>query len=295
MSRFTAINLSGLTPPDVIETLDYEAIVSEMRDDLVARFPAIEGVIDLESEPARKLIEAFAYREMLLRARINDAARSVLLASSYGSNLDHLAALFATARMQIEDATGALVAEDDARLRRRVQLAPEAFSVAGPAGAYIYHALSAAPWARDATAIMTQPGRVRVTILREGADPIPNLAEREAVRLSLIENDVRPLTDMVEVLGPEVRRTEITATLTLYPGPDGSVVREHALAAVSEWVEANRMLGMNLRRSALFSKLHQEGVHSVELASPAEGIVLGPTEVYTIDAITVTVAALRDL
>ncbi|OSQ54955.1 hypothetical protein MCRY_20945 [Marivita cryptomonadis] len=295
MSRFTAINLSGLTPPDVIETLDYEAIVSEMRDDLVARFPAIEGVIDLESEPARKLIEAFAYREMLLRARINDAARSVLLASSYGSNLDHLAALFATARMQIEDATGALVAEDDARLRRRVQLAPEAFSVAGPAGAYIYHALSAAPWARDATAIMTQPGRVRVTILREGADPIPNLAEREAVRLSLIENDVRPLTDMVEVLGPEVRRTEITATLTLYPGPDGSVVRERALAAVSEWVEANRMLGMNLRRSALFSKLHQEGVHSVELASPAEGIVLGPTEVYTIDAITVTVAALRDL
>jgi phage-related baseplate assembly protein len=73
------------------------------------------------------------------------------------------------------------------------------------------------------------------------------------------------------------------------------VVRERALAAVSEWVEANRMLGMNLRRSALFSKLHQEGVHSVELASPAEGIVLGPTEVYTIDAITVTVAALRDL
>jgi len=59
MSRFTAINLSGLTPPDVIETLDYEAIVTEMRDDLVARFPAITGVIDLESEPARKLIEAF--------------------------------------------------------------------------------------------------------------------------------------------------------------------------------------------------------------------------------------------
>jgi phage-related baseplate assembly protein len=294
MSRFTAINLSGLTPPDVIETLDYETIVSEMRDDLVARFPAIEGVIDLESEPARKLIEAFAYREMLLRARINDAARSVLLASSYGSNLDHLAALFATARMQIEDATSALVAEDDARLRRRVQLAPEAFSVAGPEGAYVYHVLSAAPWARDATAIMTQPGRVRVTLLREGTDPAPNLAERETVRLSLIDNDVRPLTDMVEVLGPEVRRTEITATLTLYPGPDGSVVRDRALAAVSEWVEANRMLGMNLRRSALFAKLHQEGVHSVELASPAEDIVLGPTEVYAIDAITVTVAALRD-
>jgi phage-related baseplate assembly protein len=294
MSRFTAINLSGLTPPDVIETLDYERIVTEMRDDLVARFPAIAGVIDLESEPARKLIEAFAYREMLLRARINDAARAVLLASSYGSNLDHLAALFATERMQVEDETGSLVQEDDDRLRRRVQLAPEAFSVAGPEGAYIYHALSAAPWARDATAIMTSPGRVRVTLLREGADPIPTLAERETVRLSLIDNDVRPLTDMVELLGPQVVRTEITATLTLYPGPDGSVVRDRAFSALSDWVESNRMLGMNLRRSALFSKLHQEGVHSVELASPAEDIVLGPTEVYAIDAIKVTVANLRD-
>ena len=58
MSRFTAINLSGLASPDVIETLDYETIVKDMRDDLVARFPAIAGVIDLESEPARKLIEA---------------------------------------------------------------------------------------------------------------------------------------------------------------------------------------------------------------------------------------------
>ena len=294
MSRFTAINLAGLPPPDVIETLDYETIVRNMRDDLVARFPDIAGVIDLESEPARKLIEAFAYRELLLRARINDAARSVLLASAYGSNLDHLAALFATARMQVEDETGALVAEDDARLRRRVQLAPDAFSVAGPEGAYVYHALGAAPWARDATAIMTTPGRVRVTMLRAGDDPAPSLEEREAVRLSLIDNDVRPLTDMVEVLGPTVHPVTINATLTLYPGPDGNLVRDRAVTALSTWVKTNRMLGMNLRRSAIFSKLHQEGVHSVDLISPAADLVLEPTEVYATQAITVTVADLRD-
>lgn len=294
MSRFTAINLAGLPPPDVIETLDYETIVRDMRDDLVVRFPDIAGVIDLESEPARKLIEAFAYRELLLRARINDAARSVLLASAYGTNLDHLAALFATARMQVEDETGALVAEDDARLRRRVQLAPDAFSVAGPEGAYVYHALGAAPWARDASAIMTTPGRVRVTMLRAGDDHMPSLEEREAVRLSLIDNDVRPLTDMVEVLGPAVHPVTITATLTLYPVPDGNLVRDRAVTALTTWVETNRMLGMNLRRSAIFSKLHQEGVHSVDLISPAADIVLGPTEVYAVEAITITVADLRD-
>lgn len=294
MSRFTAINLSGLTPPEVIETLDFEAIVTDMRDDLVARFPAIAGVIDLQSEPARKLIEAFAYREMLLRARINDAARSVFLASASGTDLDHIAALFATERMQVEDETGALVDETDAQLRRRVQLAPEAFSVAGPEGAYIYHALKAASWARDASAISPEPGKVRVTMLRAGDDPIPTSAETEAVRQSLIDNDVRPLTDIVEVLGPTVRNATITATLTLYPGPDGNVVRDRAIAALTEWVEANRMLGMNLRRSAIFSKLHQEGVHSVDLTSPAADLVLDATEVYAIDAINVSVATVRD-
>jgi phage-related baseplate assembly protein len=285
MSRFTAINLSGLTPPDIIETLDYEAIVTAMRDDLVARFPLIVGVIDLESEPARKLIEAFAYREMRLRARVNDAARAVLLASSYGTNLDHLGALFATARQD---------GESDDRFRRRIQLAPEAFSVAGPEGAYQYHALTVAPWARDVSAISPRPGVVRVTVLKTGANPAPTLAEREMIRLHLKDEAIRPLTDVVEVLPPLIRRTRIVARLTLYPGPDGEVVRQRALTAVTEWVEKNRMLGMNLRRSALFAALHQEGVHSVDLVSPAADLVLDVTEVYAIDGIEVTINSTRD-
>jgi phage-related baseplate assembly protein len=285
MSRFTAIDLSGLTPPGIIETLDYEAIVAAMRDDLVDRFPLIAGVIDLESEPARKLIEAFAYREMGLRARINDAARAVLLASSFGTNLDHIGALFVTARQE---------GESDDRFRRRIQLAPEAFSVAGPEGAYQYHALTVAPWARDVSAVSRRPGVVRVTVLKEGSDPCPAIAEREAVRLHLDNEAIRPLTDVVEVLPPNIRPTRIVARLTLYPGPDGEVVRQRALAAVTSWVEKNRMLGMNLRRSALYAALHQEGVHSVDLVSPAEDLVLDVTEIYAVDAIEVSVSSIRD-
>ncbi len=285
MSRFTAIDLSGLKPPDVIEALDYEAIVTAMRDDLVERFPLIAGVIDLESEPTRKLIEAFAYRELRLRARINDAARAVLLASSYGTNLDHLGALFATARQD---------GESDDRFRRRIQLAPEAFSVAGPEGAYQYHALSVAPWARDVSAISTRPGVVRVTVLKTGSDPAPTLVERETIRLHLRDEAIRPLTDVVEVLAPAIRRTRIVARLTLYPGPDAQVVRQRALSAVTSWVEKNRMLGMNLRRSALYAALHQEGVHSVDLASPAEDLVLDVTQVYAVDAIEVSASSIRD-
>jgi phage-related baseplate assembly protein len=285
MSRFSAIDLSGLKPPDIIENLDYEAIVTAMRDDLLARFPLIAGVIDLESEPARKLIEAFAYRELRLRARINDAARAVLLAVSYGTNLDHLGALFATERQD---------GESDDRFRRRIQLAPEAFSVAGPEGAYQYHALTVAPWARDVSAISTRPGIVRVTVLKTGADPSPTLAERETIRLHLRSEAIRPLTDVVEVLAPAIRRTRIVARLTLYPGPDGEVVRQRALSAVTSSVEKNRMLGMNLRRSALYAALHQEGVHSVDMISPADDLVLDVTEVYAVENIEVTIASVRD-
>jgi phage-related baseplate assembly protein len=285
MTRFTAIDLSGLTPPGIIETLDHEAIVTAMRNDLVERFPLIAGVIDLESEPARKLIEAFAYRELRLRARINDAARAVLLASSWGTNLDHLGALFATVRQ---------AGETDDRFRRRIQLAPEAFSVAGPEGAYQYHTLTVAPWARDVSAVSRRPGVVRVTVLKEGLDPMPVLAEREAIRLHLRDEAIRPLTDVVEVMAPAIRRTRIVAKLTLYPGPDAQVVRQRALAAVTAWMEKNRMLGMNLRRSALYAALHQEGVHSVDLVSPAEDLVLDVTEVYAVDAIEVSVGSVRD-
>ncbi len=285
MSRFSAIDLSALTPPDIIETLDYETIVKEMRDDLVARFPLIAGVIDLESEPARKLIETFAYRELRLRARINDGARAVLLASSYGTNLDHLAALFGAARQD---------GEADDRLRRRVQLAPEAFSVAGPEGAYQYHVLTVAPWARDVSAIMTQPGVVRVTVLRSGPDPLPTEAERETIRVHLRDEAIRPLTDVVQVLPPTVRTVTIEARLTLYPGPDAGVVQSRAAISLGDWLERNRMLGMNLRRSAIFARLHQEGVHSVELISPVEDIVLDDTEVFAIAGMTITTASTRD-
>ena len=285
MSRFTAINLAGLAPPDIIETLDYEAIVTAMRNDLVARFPLIAGVIDLQSEPARKLIEAFAYRELGLRARINDAARAVLLATSYGTNLDHLGALFATARQDNET---------DERFRRRIQLAPEAFSVAGPEGAYQYHALTIAPWARDVSATTPRPGVVRISVLKEGADPVPTRAERETIRQHVANAAIRPLTDVVQVVAPLVRRTAIAARLILYPGPDSTVVRARALQALVHWVEANRKLGMNLRRSALIAKLHQEGVHAVDLTAPAEDMVLDVTEVYAIDRIDLAIASTRD-
>lgn len=71
---FTGVDLSRLPPPDIIETLDYEVIRAEALAKFATFFPDFDA--RLESDPVVKLIEIFAFREMILRQRINDAARA---------------------------------------------------------------------------------------------------------------------------------------------------------------------------------------------------------------------------
>ena len=55
MARFLTINLDGMDPPDIIETLDYEDILVEIKDDMDERMDDLGltfDVKDLESDPA---------------------------------------------------------------------------------------------------------------------------------------------------------------------------------------------------------------------------------------------------
>ena len=88
MSSFTAIDLSNIPAPEVVETLDFSAILAAMVADLQARDPAFTALV--ESDPAWKILEVAAYRELLLRQRINDASRAVMLAFATGADLEHL-------------------------------------------------------------------------------------------------------------------------------------------------------------------------------------------------------------
>ena len=93
------IDLSKLPAPQLIEELDYEAILNEMRKKLRELLPEWTGY-ELESDPANKVLEVAAYREMLLRQRVNEAARGVLIAFAQGSDLDHLAAFYPEKRLE---------------------------------------------------------------------------------------------------------------------------------------------------------------------------------------------------
>lgn len=122
MSRFSAIELSKLPSPDAVETLDFKQILGEMKANLIARDPTLETALSFESEPITKLLEVCAYRELILRQRINDASRSVMLAYAKGSDLDHLAALFGVERQTRDTALTNQDFENDDHFRQRISV-----------------------------------------------------------------------------------------------------------------------------------------------------------------------------
>ncbi|WP_232343281.1 hypothetical protein [Novosphingopyxis sp. YJ-S2-01] len=123
----TAIDLSRLPKPEVVREIDYETILTEMLADLRARFPDFSALV--ESDPAYKVLEVAAYREMVNRQKGNDAALAVMIAYAAGADLDNLAALFGVQRLTIVEADdekgiGQQLESDD-NLRERVLLAPD--------------------------------------------------------------------------------------------------------------------------------------------------------------------------
>ncbi|ETZ04387.1 baseplate assembly protein J [Holospora undulata HU1] len=66
-------DLTRLQNPNVIESLEYETIFSHMKQELIRLDPTFSAL--LESDPAMKILEIAAWREPLLRQRVNDAAR----------------------------------------------------------------------------------------------------------------------------------------------------------------------------------------------------------------------------
>lgn len=278
MARFAAPDLVGLTPPGVVEALDYEEILQDLKSDCVARLQSdgIEYDVEmLESDPVVKILEVVAYRELLLRARVNSAARSVMLSFAQGSDLEQLGVYYGVTRMLVSPATqdSPAVYEDDERLRTRIQLAPEAFSAAGPRGAYIFHTMTVNPTIKSVAVYQDMPGSVQVLPLVSTGDGIPSSAVLSAVRLRLNSDEIRPLTDMVTVRAPNKLEYSIDITLNIKPGPDHIAIKNSAIEAIRKYLDTRCLVGSPVHVSALTAAAHVSGVESVTVHEPAADVV----------------------
>lgn len=256
------IDLSKLPVPDVIETVDFEtefgAVLERYRVLMGDQWTAL-----LESDPVMKLLQDVAYEKIMLRARVNAAARAVLLASARSTDLEHVLALLGARRLEQE--------QDDA-FRERGRLAPYGFSTAGPANAYKYHALSAHDDVLDVWVDRPEDGIVRVTVLSRSGQGVPSDAVLTAVRTRLNAEDVRPLSDTVSVEPARVVLWSLNAVLHFPSGAAIEPALAAAKAAAEAYAVAARKINRPLRRSMVIAALGVAGVIDVELLSLPDDI-----------------------
>lgn len=294
----TPIDLSLLPAPQVVEPLDYEQILAEMLADLQARDPDFDALV--ESDPAHKVLQVAAYRELLIRQRVNDSARAVMLAYAEGSDLEHLAALYGISRLLVDPGNPEAIPpapptyESDAALRRRVRMAPEGWTSAGSVGAYRYHAISSDPKVLDVSVQSLSPGEVLVTVLSHEGSGAASPSLLQTVSSALSDETVRPLCDGVTVQGAQIVPYVIEAALTLYHGPDEEAVRLEAQAAAQVYAAETHRLGRDVTLSGLYAALHRPGVQKVRLISPPSGLDMAPHQASWCDALSVTVEGRDD-
>lgn len=296
------IDLSRLPSPQVVENLDFETLLEQRKQAFLDRVPSdqrddFEQTIALDSEPASMLLQEGAYREMLLRHRINEAARSVMLAYATGADLDQMAANLGVFRKLIspEDPTTRpptpAVYESDDSFRRVAQLALEATTVAGSRQAYTFHTLNAHADVADA---FIDPdaasGEVRVVVLSRTGDGQAAADVLLAVQSALSAEDVRPLNDTVIIESAKIVRFRVTATLHIATGPSAAQVIATARSSLERYLSDERGIGRSIPLSGIYAALHQPGVTRVQIEEPTTDIQCDPDEAGYCAAITLTKA-----
>ena len=297
MSSTNAIDLSKLPAPNIIEQLDFEVILAEMLADHRARMEASgqEFTALVESDPAYKVLETAAYRELLLRQRVNEAAHAVMLAYAAKADLEQIGGNYGVERLVIDegdpDATPPIepTYESDADFRARIVLSIQGYTTAGSIGSYKFHALSASGDVLDVAINSLDYGVVNVAILsRTGTGTAPQTTI-DAVDAALNADVVRPLNDTVNVQTAEIIEYTIEASLVLYGGAGSEQVLAAAQTAADEYTTNMRRLGHDITLSAVYGALHQAGVQKVNLAAPAADIIIDWNQAAACTSVTLTI------
>lgn len=248
------INLALLPPLDVVKQLTHEEIVQA-----VVSAASLENAAP--SDPAYRIALAGAYREMLVRQDANEQARGVMLAFATGADLDHIGITYYKHPGGLPVVR--LDGENDVDYQARLQLSPEGLSVAGPDGAYEFHAQSAHTLIKGAKVSSPNPVEVVVTVLGYEGDGLLSADMLALVDVYLWPR--RPLTDQVTVQAAEIESYSVNAVLTLKQGPDAEIARQTAETTAEIYAELKRTIGGRVVASGLHAALMVEGVDEVTL------------------------------
>ena len=127
----------------------------------------------------------------------------------------------------------------DESYRARIRLAPAALSTAGPESAYRYFVMSADPDIVDVAVVCPedQPNVVNIYPLMTGG-ALPNEGVLGKIR-SVLDDDVRPMTDKVNAIVPEVASYEVEIKYYTTKDNEAATIEaiEGAGGAIDQYIE----------------------------------------------------------
>ncbi|WP_279499916.1 baseplate assembly protein [Aeromonas veronii] len=258
------INLSALPAPQAVEELDFETIFAEQKAWVISQWPHLAPALELESEPMTVLLQSWSYRELVWRARLNDALKASMLAWAQGDDLLNLAAFFG-----LEKAEG----ETDDQLRARCTLSLRAMSTAGPEDSYRYHAIATDPAAiKDADAHNGGAGVVTVAVLARAGNGTPSAELLAKVRARLNHKTIRPLTDTVSVIPARLVPVVIDYQIVLPGLPDDEHSLNVARQRLADYCASTNIIGGTITIADIYASLKNAGISNVILRSPTTDI-----------------------
>lgn len=254
--------------PNVLENLDYDVVFERLKDDYIAKMPASEqadwqNTLMLQSEPVTKLLELIAYLEIVLRNRVNEAAKANLLSFAQAGDLDRLADFYGVARAD---------GEDDARFKSRIVNRVQGSSTAGPMAHYRHHAMSASPLVDDVYITSPRAGEVLIVVLSR----TDVQQATQAVKDKVMQDDVKVLTDFVTVEQAVSKVIDVHAKIRLKSNnPTTSLTITNDLHALF----SKAGLGQTISLSAIIARLHNDDVMAVELLAPTGDVQIKNNEI----------------
>ncbi|GAV21619.1 baseplate assembly protein [Carboxydothermus pertinax] len=195
----------------------------------------------------------------------------------------------------ITSSSGGVDEEDDENYRERIRVAPESFSVAGPEDGYRFWAKSAHQSIVDVSVTSPAPGQVEIRPLLENGE-IPSQEILDAVSAICNDKKIRPLTDQVLVIAPEV--VTYNVELTYYVAQENATlvtsIQEAVTKAVNDYVIWQKSrLGRDVNPSELIARVMAAGAKRVEVISPVF-TQIAPTQVAIAGTVSVQYGGLED-
>ena len=197
--------------------------------------------------------------------------------------------------VNIDTSQGGSDTEDDDDLRERIYEAPLLYSTTGPTKAYKYRTLEYSSAIQDVSVVSPEAGDVRVYVLLQDGE-LPGDAMLKKIQEYLSDEEVRPLTDQVSVLAPDVVSYDIELTyhIAKSDAKAEATIRgdvEDAVEQYQTWQSGQ--IGRAIDSSELIASLRDVGAVQCTITKP-EITAVASTAVAIADTVKITYGGLVD-